>query len=84
MFVKPTLTQEAADKRGFDIQYSSQVNGGTYERVMMFSQDLFKRLKNDTREELHPRDMIDVQGFMWCTFAGGWTDAEIAKCEAKL
>ena len=71
MFIKPTVTREAATKRGFDIQYSSQVNGSTYERVQVFSRELFDRLLRDERSELHPRDMIDVQGFMWCTFAKG-------------
>lgn len=84
MFVKPTLTQAAAENRGFDIQYKSQVNGDTYQRVLFFSQDLQQRLLNDSRDELHPRDMIDVQGFMWCTFANGWTDEEIQMFENKL
>jgi len=84
MFVKPTMMREAAGNRGFDIQYSSQVNGSAYQRVMMFSEELLQRLQADTREELHPIDMIDVQGFMWCTFADGWTDESIRKAEEKL
>src|SRR5690606_4424550 len=60
MFVKPTVTREAADKRKFDIQYSSRVNGSTYERVLLLSQDLIQRLNDDPRPELHARDMIDV------------------------
>jgi len=84
MFIKPTMTREAAANRGFDIQYSSQVNGSTYERVQLFSRELLDRLNRDGRSELHPIDMIDVQGFMWCTFAKGWKDEEIEKAEREL
>lgn len=35
------------------------------------------------REALKPRDMIDVQGFMWCTFGGGWTPEEVTKAKLK-
>ncbi len=83
MFVKPQMTKEAAEKRGFEILYSSKVNGSTYERVLLFAKDLLERLNNDPRIELHPRDMIDVQGFMWCTFASGWTSDEIKKGQEK-
>ena len=84
MFVKPTMTKAAAENRGFDIQYSSQVNGSTYERVLGFSRDLLERLRSDGREGLYPKDMIDVQGFMWCTYAGAWADETIKKCRSEL
>jgi hypothetical protein len=84
MFVKPSMTQAAAQNRGFDIQYSSQVNGSTYERILNFSQDLFERLSADKREGLQPRDMIDVQGFMWCTFAGAWSDKVLNEAKTEL
>ena len=84
MFVKPTMTKEPAKNRGFDIQYDSQVNGVTYQKVLDFSQDIFNRLIDDPRDELRPRDMIDIQGFMWCTFANGWTDEAIQQFESEL
>lgn len=84
MFVKPTVTREAAENRGFDIQYESKVNANTYKRILLFSQDLFQRLSDDSRPELHPRDMIDIQGFMWCTFGSGWTAEEIGLAKKQL
>lgn len=84
MFVKPTMTKEAANNRGFNIQYDSHVNGTTYQKIQEFSQDIYNRLIDDPREELHPKDMIDAQGFMWCTFANGWTDESIKKFEEQL
>jgi hypothetical protein len=84
MFVKPTVTKAAAENRGFDIQYESKVNANTYNRILLFSQDLFQRLSEDSRQELHPRDMIDVQGFMWCTYGGGWTPQELELAKKQL
>lgn len=84
MFVKPTMTRAAASNRRFDIQYDSKVNGQTYKQVMLFSQNLFESLIKDVRPELHPIDMIDVQGFMWCTFAGGWSDADFKQAKKNL
>jgi hypothetical protein len=61
MFVKPTVTQEAADICGFELSYRSETNWKTYSKVLEFSKYLFKSLA-----ELTPRDMIDVQSFIWC------------------
>lgn len=84
MFVKPTVTQEAAANRGFDIQYSSQVNWNTYEHVLMFSNDLKQRLDAYDNPALSTRDMIDVQNFMWCSFTAGWSQEEVKKAELEL
>jgi len=61
MFIKPTITQNSAEICGFDIHYRSELNWKTYEAVLKFSEFLKKELI-----ELKPRDMIDVQSFMWC------------------
>jgi len=61
MFVKPTVTQKAAELSAFDLNYKPDLNWFTYERVLEFS----RRLRNDLKD-LKPRDMIDVQSFMWC------------------
>ena len=61
MFVKPTVTQNAAAVSGFEIYYKSQLNWVTYKQVLAFSQYLRRELS-----ELKPRDLIDVQSFMWC------------------
>ena len=73
MFIKPEMTKEAAATRGFDIQYDSQLNWNTYERVLALANDLRQRLRASENPHLHPADMVDVQGFMWCTFTKGYT-----------
>lgn len=65
MFVKPTITQYAAELCGFEINYKPQLNWLTYKSVLDFSNYLFSEIA-----ELKPRDMIDVQSFMWCIAPG--------------
>lgn len=65
MFVKPTITQHAADLCGFEISYQSELNWLTYKRILDFSNYLL-----DATAELQPRDMIDIQSFMWCISPG--------------
>jgi len=62
MFMKPLVTQRAAEICAFELNYSPQPNWLTYRKVLMFAQHLKDELK-----ELAPRDMIDVQSFIWCT-----------------
>jgi hypothetical protein len=61
MFVKPTVTQNTAEICGYDIHYKPQLNWLTYKSVLDFSNYLFQEIS-----VLKPRDMIDVQSFMWC------------------
>ncbi len=61
MFVKPTITQKAAELSAFEINYRPELNWLTYESVLKFSNYLRAELA-----ELKPKDMIDVQSFMWC------------------
>jgi hypothetical protein len=61
MFIKPTITQNAADVCAFEINYRPELNLQTYRSVLDFSAYLFEAIK-----ALEPRDMIDVQSFMWC------------------
>ena len=61
MFVKPTVTQNAAEISAFELNYRPQLNWLTYKSVLKFSEYLQSELA-----ELKPRDMIDVQSFMWC------------------
>ena len=63
MFVKPTITKNSADICGFDIRYRPELNWSTYDAVLRFSQFLRDELLS---ADLKPRDMIDVQSFMWC------------------
>ena len=64
IFLKPTNTQNAADISGFEINYQSALNWHTYESVLKFANYLKQELSS-----LSPRDMIDVQSFMWCIAA---------------
>jgi hypothetical protein len=61
MFLKPTVTQNAAELCAFELNYRPELNWQTYESVLAFSMYLKHELAN-----LKPRDMIDVQSFMWC------------------
>jgi hypothetical protein len=70
MFVKPTITQHAAELCGFEINYRPQLNWLTYKQVLGLSKYLKAELA-----ELNPRDMIDVQSFMWCIAPGKYHSA---------
>ena len=61
LFLKPTVTQNAADISGFEINYRPDPNWHTYTSVLVFANYLKAELV-----DLSPRDMIDVQSFMWC------------------
>jgi hypothetical protein len=67
MFLKPAVTQEAAEICGFELNYRSELNWLTYHKLLEFSQYLFKELSDLELSDLKPRDMIDVQSFIWCT-----------------
>ena len=61
MFLKPTVTKNAAAISGFEISYRPGLNWHTYAALLKFAGYLKAEL-----EELSPRDMIDVQSFLWC------------------
>ncbi|MCK5517366.1 MAG: DUF3553 domain-containing protein [Desulfobulbaceae bacterium] len=65
MFVKPKITQYSSEVCGYEINYKPQLNWRTYKSVLDFSNYLFIELS-----ELKPRDMIDIQSFMWCIAPG--------------
>jgi hypothetical protein len=61
MFLKPTVTQDAADVCAFELNYRPDLNWLTYKRLLEFSNHLLDQLA-----DLRPKDMIDVQSFIWC------------------
>lgn len=65
MFVKPTITQYLSELCAFEINYKPQLNWLTYKSVLDLSHYLYSEIS-----ELRPRDMIDVQSFMWCIAPG--------------
>ena len=60
MFVKPNVTRAAARTYGFDLTYTSRPQWETYAQVLEFA----RTIRRDVRD-LRPRDMIDLQSFMW-------------------
>ena len=60
IFLKPTVTRIAAKNYGFDLEYASRPSWRTYEHLLQFAE----RVRGDL-SDLHPRDMIDIQSFMW-------------------
>jgi hypothetical protein len=60
LFVKPTVTRAAARAYGFDLQYQSRPSWETYASVLEFAAVLRADLA-----DLQPRDMIDIQSFIW-------------------
>lgn len=60
IFLKPKVTQAAARAYGFDFQYRSKVSWETYASLLKFAETTRRDLA-----DLKPRDMIDVQSFIW-------------------
>ena len=60
IFLKPNVTRAAAQEYGVDFRYESRPNWGTYASLLSFA-DVVRR---DLRD-LRPRDMIDLQSFIW-------------------
>ena len=60
LFLKPMVTKVAAEAYGHVFQYRSQPNWDTYKSAL----DLAERIRREQRD-LKPRDMIDLQGFIW-------------------
>ena len=59
-FLKPNVTRIAAREYGFEFAYQSRPAWGTYAGLLEFA-DLVRRDLGD----LAPRDMIDIQSFLW-------------------
>jgi hypothetical protein len=60
IFVKPTVTRIAAEEYGYAWPYRSRPNWETYESLLA----LAAIVKRDLAD-LKPRDMIDIQSFLW-------------------
>jgi hypothetical protein len=59
-FLKPMVTRAAAREYGFDFNYRSRPNWTTYSELLDFA----RRVGADLAD-LRPRDMIDIQSFLW-------------------
>jgi hypothetical protein len=60
VFLKPNVTRLAAQAYGFDFRYRSRPNWDTYASLLDFA----AIVRRDVRD-LRPRDMIDIQSFIW-------------------
>ena len=60
ILLKPKVTRIAAQRYGFDFQYHSWPSWRTYASLLEFA----KAVKRNLRD-LRPRDMIDIQSFLW-------------------
>jgi hypothetical protein len=60
IFLKPMVTKIAAIKYGFDFRYQSKPNWETYASLLEFAATVRRDLR-----DLKPRDMIDLQSFLW-------------------
>jgi hypothetical protein len=60
MYVKPTVLRTAADRYGFDLHYKSAPSWETYSSVLDFA----RTVRRDVGD-LYPRDLIDIQSYLW-------------------
>jgi hypothetical protein len=60
LFMKPMVTRSAARKYGFELHYRSRPGWDAYSRLLEFA----SMIRRDQRD-LRPRDMIDLQSFIW-------------------
>ena len=60
VFVKPMVTRAAADAYGFNLRYEAIPSWETYSSTQQFAETVRRDLN-----DLRPRDMIDLQSFIW-------------------
>lgn len=60
IFLKPNVTKIAAREYGFEFDYQSRPQWTTYASLLAFA----NRVRDDVRD-MKPRDMIDIQSFIW-------------------
>lgn len=60
LFIKPNVMRRAAEAMGLPFDYTSKPNWDTYASALQFGAALKRELR-----DLKPRDMIDIQSFIW-------------------
>ena len=60
VFLKPNVTRIAAREYAYDFQYASRPTWDTYASLLGFADAVRRDLR-----DMPPRDMIDVQSFIW-------------------
>src|SRR4051812_9598185 len=59
-FLKPMVTRRAAEEYGYDFRYKSRPNAEGYAHLLEFA----SKVRRDLRD-MKPRDMMDIQSFLW-------------------
>jgi hypothetical protein len=67
VLLKPTVSQKAAQGLSFDLKYDPSLNWKTYERCVLLASIYQQKLVELDQHNLAPRDLIDVQAFIWNT-----------------
>ena len=78
IILKPTVAQEFAEICKKKLFYEPEVNWGTYEKFLDLAQYTREELSRRGQENLIPKDMIDVQSFMWVAVKWGPDDVRKA------
>ncbi len=60
IFLKPNVTRRAVTACGYQFDYQSRPNWQTYSQLLALSRTLERELR-----DLQPRDLIDLQSFLW-------------------
>lgn len=65
IFVKPEGLKKAVEITGFPVDYDPTPSARVYNQVLAFAQWIWGRLRAEGDARLVPKDMIDVQSFIW-------------------
>ncbi len=78
MFLKPRSAQRLADVCNFELNYHPDPNWLTYKSLLEFARYLYEALKADG---LNPRDLIDVQSFIWCVDDNAYQKKQVKEAQ---
>jgi hypothetical protein len=69
IFLKPNTTKRAAQEYGFHFEYASRPSWQVYGSLLEFAGKIGRDLR-----DLGPRDMIDIQSFIWAVGSDEYRD----------
>ena len=73
IFLKPTVTRLAAREYGFNFLYRSRPSWDTYSSLLVFADEIRRDLRG-----LRPRDLIDIQSFIWVLGSDEYEESTMA------
>jgi hypothetical protein len=73
IFLKPIVTRLAAREYGFDFPYRSGPSWETYSSLLAFADEIRRDLR-----DLRPRDLIDIQSFIWVLRSDEYEESTMA------